>query len=55
MSFIVSCSNFDAVVKDEIKDTVIKLGGEFKEDMTRKTNVVVSDKINTKKCIVCIL
>jgi hypothetical protein len=53
--FSVCCSNFDFDTKEEIKRGVVSLGGHFSEDMKKSTAVLLSNKINTKKCIVSIL
>lgn len=51
-SMVICCSNFDEITKEEIKHFVNQLGGKYKINMTKDTKVLISNKINTDKCLV---
>jgi hypothetical protein len=53
-NFSICTSNFDRAETEKIKGKVEKLGGTFQEDMRKSTNILISSKINTHKCIVSI-
>jgi hypothetical protein len=50
----VCCSNFDLNTKEDIENKVISLGGKFCENLKKSTNVLISNKAGTNKCIVII-
>ncbi len=45
-------SNIDDTQRHEIQKIVEKLGGNFMLDMRKSTKLLISNKINTDKCLV---
>ena len=51
-NYIICASNLDDKVKEELEKTVKQFGGTFLQNLTKKTTVLISNKINTEKCLV---